>query len=406
MPDQWSLMQERTVGVEIGSVKHPNGAPVPLKARLDEDRLQQKVVCALRPGNETRVRFLDEPNHGKKWEHPFSKELIDGDLEKVSLFSCIFCHRWSSFPIHWDVSMGHVHSGLDQMEQLSVQDRMYEAAGGVAGQFMSIEQTSHEGVEVDNVAIAPVKSGLTNPAFVRTMALINESNLENGIVEIPYEVCVQARLNVYKGVPEPSDDQLTRMMDKLKIEKSDEAKSHLKTRLREEWDKGAKDKELSRCAYAIPIMHVFAAALHSEEWAKSKGVHADMLRFTPKGGEPVALYYIVPEVTYKYILKEWKTPATSPMGKVDTRPLSDICFNLIPFTDTERYPELKDKEKELEGVVAARAYLKYYVPPVGLTPAAIASLAPTLAPGMPSFHNHVSEDERIDNAIQRFHASK
>lgn len=410
-PEAWSLMRQRTIGVEIGSVKRDDGQPNKnFLFELDKDRYQQEVKCLLSPHNKETCRFLDDPRipTENQWRHPSTGQPLPGDLNRACVYNCIMRKRWSSFPIVIDVAMGHVHSGLNALENIEAQDETFAAAGALKGGFMSITQTTQEGEDAQNAPLHSMRFGATHPEFVRTMALIHPSNIGNGIVKIPRDVCIGAKLPVFMGPPVPSDDQIKARLKKMKIgiDKPEEIE-RMRQKMMQDWETESKGMKKHEFFYAIPINHVMAWPLRSQEYRQAQGIELEMFRFNPrlangKEGDPVLLYFLVPNPTFEAMMDEWQNSEKSWMGKVDMRPLDQISFSFVPFTDRARYPKISPECKALTGVVAARAYITYWVPPVGLTPEAIASLAPTLSPNFPSASDWITEGQKKDMAMDRY----
>lgn len=407
MSDAWSLMTARTIGVEVGSVKRPNGASqCVFEFRMGEgDRLSQAVHCPLIADSPT-CRFLDDPQvpRDKQWVNPASGQPIPGDLERISLYSCVVRHRWSSFPMHIDVRMGGQRNlkGVNAVQQQDELDRIYKAAGALEGGFMSITKTDGEGIEVDNTPVSSV--GTTHAPFVRTMALIDRSNIENGILCIPRDVCLAARLPIFKGTPEPTEDELLAILSRLQLEDSAEGRQKLRDLKVEKWQEDRqkfKGKDIS-CYYAVPVMHVLAWCLHSEDYCQQHQIFREMLRFVPhEGADPVALYFLVNDVQYHSMLQSFFDDIEGPAGKIDVRPLSEVSFEFVPYTDAARYPNELQEGQSIKGVVALRAHLTYMMPPQGLTAQVKATLAPTLAPGFISSAVHVDDEAMREMALER-----
>jgi hypothetical protein len=404
MPDAWSLMGERTIGVDAGSVG-PNEQEFQFQlSNLDKEA--QKKSCLI--GSE-RTRLLDEPQlpESKWWVNPFnSTDRRPGDLEHVSVVSCTARHQWSSLPINVDTRLNFYHTGIDQIQELEKRDTMLAAGGATKGAYMTISATRPDGEPIQCTPITTLHFGPTNPAFTRTMALVNASNLENGVIQIPHDVCLAAGLPVYKGVPVPTEDMLEKLLERMDLNEEDnreEIKSSLVQARTRNWEENTKDMERIECFYAIPIMHVLAWVLHSEDFAHQHRVQSEMLRFMPRGSDqPIVLYYLVADVYYRSMVKDFLDPDIGWMNKVDARPLNQIAFEFLPALERERYPNLPATVDAVSGKVVLRSYLTYWMPPAGLTEAEIATLAPTLAPGFRSSQDWVGERQRMDAAVDRY----
>jgi len=109
---------------------------------------------------------------------------------------------------------------MDELQQIEEQDKLFEAAGAIKGSYLSVASTPQNGMDIEVAPMPKLGFACANEFFTATMALINEKNLFNGIIEIPNDVCVAAKLPVYKGAPEPSEDFLIDSIKNLSITKS------------------------------------------------------------------------------------------------------------------------------------------------------------------------------------------
>lgn len=421
MPDAWSLVMERTIGVEFGSVKRADGSPnTEFTFHLDEDgksRMSQAVACFMSPQNTITCRFLDDPRIPEKdcWVNPGTGQRVPGDLSKAHIYQWVVRHKRSNLPINVDVSLLHTHRGLDQVQGLETQDKLFEGAGGTKGAFMTVTQTTQDGEDVKHVPIPSMAFGPTSHSFVKTMMLINRDNIQNGIIQIPREVCLEARLPVYKGTPKTDEHVVEALMEQMSISDDDKKKQETREKMlaaaERGWNESIKDdpsKEKVECFYAVPVMHVLAWPLHSDAFLQQNKVQVEMLRFRPRGedGDPVALYYLVSDVFFQSMVNGFFDAELGWWDKLDCRPLNETGVNLVPFTDRSRYKDTIPMDvRSVKGMAVVRTYLNYMVPPVGLSPAAIASLAPTLAPGFMRSEEYVSEEEQqqlaVDKAMQK-----
>lgn len=401
--DAWAYMKQHTFGVEVGSVRRHDGSQ-PREFQVDvrhEDAAEkQRIACFLSPQNKELCYFLDNP-------------AVDGaDMDRICIYSCIARHRWSNFPITVDVRLNYYHKGINALQDLEKHDHLFKAAGATRGTFMSIPQTPIEGEEIQSVPIPTLKFGPTDPAFTQTMALVHESNLMNGIVQIPHEACVEANLPVFRGTPKMSEDILSRMLDSLNLDadapaaSEEEAREKILRDWERNWEERTKDKDKIECFYAVPIMHVLAWPFHSDDFAQQHHVRAEMLRFRPPPkadgtpSDPVLLYYLVADVYFRALLKSFREDW---MDKVDMRPLQDVAFEFVPALAgyKQRYPHIPPEVEAVKGIVATRAHISYMAPRANLTAEEIRNMAPTLAPGFKSSHDWVNDAARQQMAIDR-----
>jgi len=409
MPDAWSLVRDRTLGVELGSVKRSDGTPnTEFTFHLDDDgksREQQAVACHLSPQTPEVCRFLDDPRIPEKecWVNPVTQRAVPGDLSKAHIYQWVVRHKRSTTPINVDVALLHTHHGIDVVQELETQDEMYEAAGATRGAFMTVTQTTADGEDTKHVPIPSLVSGPTNAAFVRTMMLVNRDNITNGIIIIPRDICLKARLPVYKGTPKADERVLETLMSQMSLDK--DSRQKMVDAAERGWNEALKDdptKEKFECFYAVPVMHVLAWPLHSDAYLQQNKVEVELLRFRPNGGDPVALYYLVSDIFYRDMVDGFFDKELGWWDKLDSRPLNKTGVRLVPFTDRARYKDTIPADvQSVKGMTMIRSYIKYMVPPVGLSEQAIASLAPTLAPGFFRSEEYVSEQEQQELAVEK-----
>jgi hypothetical protein len=409
-PEAWTLMMEHTAGVELGSVKRSDGQ-VNKNFVFCIDTKEQDLNCLLSPNNTETCRFLDDPRipESNQWVHPFTGQKVPGDLSKTCIYNSITRHVWSSFDINIDVSMGYIHTGIDALHNVSEFDKCYQAAGGTKGGYMTITKTKPDGNSVENISLASGNKGVTNPDFVKTMALLNEKNVWNGIIKIPFDVCKEAGLPVYNGPPIPSTESILKKMENLKIEGDPNKEAErMKEKMQARWEKDSEGKKRHEYFVLIPVNHVLAWPLRSQEYRISKDINVEMFTFNPRKpdgteDDPVLLYFIVANPLFEAMMNDWNSKGpNSWLGKVDMRPLNEVSFKFTPQTDRARYNNLPENCKAQTGVVALRTYITYSVPPVGLTQEAIDQLAPTLSPGFLPASAELTESEKKDIAVERY----
>jgi hypothetical protein len=424
----WQVMRRVNLGVEVGSVANPK--PQVFSFDLSKSGEEQRIECRFNPTSPV-CRFLTNPQIDPKlaFQHPYTKQPMPMDLSRVSVYNVACRNVWSSQPLNVAARLSWYHTGINKLQNAEEQDKLYEAAGGVRGAFMRIEPTKVDGQDVDSIPLASNNFGCLNEAFTATMALVDESNLMNGIIEIPPSVCIAARLPIYKGAPEPNVKYVDKCMEALEpqsqpplrgdkeevegMEIDTEVDSNADTLAAA--DAAAKAASAARRAnfienwkakwetdnapvhrrtthfIAIPLTHVLAWPFHSEDFANQFGFHPHMFRFlTPDTKQPVVLYFMIGNVDFNTLVaafrKKW-------MGLVDVRPLASIGFDLVPETqgNLERIPRNpspsphggEEKPTHAAGVTSLRAYVSYMAPP-HLPPATRRMLAPTLCPGFPS----------------------
>lgn len=414
-PDAYSLMRLRTIGVEVGSVKQSNGNPNKSFIVQMDGSKNQVISCPLSPQNTETCLFLDDPRIPEKdqWVHPFTGKSFPGDLSKACIYNVTTRHAWSSFDVLFNARMGHLHSGLNSLFEIEERDKLREAAGAVKGAYMSIAKTNSDGQSLSTNALFSSESrGPTNPEFVRTMALINDVNLMNGLIKLPPDVCRAAKLPMFNGVEAavPSMEEVSKRMKNLKFENYNDPKEiqRMRQKMIEKWEKSTKGKGTHEYFVLIPIDHVLAWPLRSQDYRMLTNVDVEMFTFNPRNtdgteADPVLLYFIIASTFFEAMLNDWKSKGPkSWLDKVDMRPLDQVTFEFVPHTDKSQYPNLPNDCKALNGVVALRNYITYAVPPLGLTQEAINQLAPTLSPGFGSADAELTEEQRRNIAVDRY----
>lgn len=396
--DAWSLFQDVSIGLEVGTTK--NGEEFTFD--MSKDAEAQCIHCPFQPqhGN---CRFLDNPD---------PQDMLD--LSRVCIYSMVHRHEWSTLPINVFSRVNYYHKGIDEIQQLAEKDAMYQAAGIAKGAVKRIKATPMEGIEVDNMPLPELGFGPSNREFTRTMGFITRENLMNGIVRIPREVCEEARLPLCAKSIEPQETVLTRLMENMDLKTDDEklnARKELvqqfqehvneaaEQRFKDRWSEKERHKLMWDFYYAVPVMHVLAWILQSEDYALQKDIYSQMLRFTPpQNAEPIVLYYLVPDKQFDNMLAEFYEGW---MDKVDMRPLSKVAIEYVPELNRSLYPHLPAETRAVQGCIKSRIYVKYLAPPRGLTEADVRQLAPTLAPGMLSSQAFVDERVQMEMALQK-----
>jgi len=399
----WDLMRESHIKVELGSVlkegMDPGDVSVFQCHLEDRNNAESQVfVCKLDPES-SWCKFLDDPQPKKPFEHPNTRASMAGDLSKVCVYSTIVRHQLSSVPVSVAVRMNYNHKGLSELEGTDMQDLLFGESGGIRGAFMAVHPTTKDGEDVKRIPIYSLDYSYTHPEFVRTMSLVTEANLMNGIVEVPHNVCIEVGLPVFRGYPGPSPMDLAKFMGKLTLkEDAEKERTAFISSIKAANEETHRDDPKVDAFYAVPINHVLAWGLHSEDYMKANGGRAEQYRFlNPDTGEPILLYYLVADrymdAMVEALKKTW-------MGKVDVRPLSDIAFEFLPMLHGE-YPDIPEETTTVRGVLKIRAYLDYMTAPSDLSQATLNELAPALSPTFPSCHDWSIDEHVRQMAIER-----
>jgi hypothetical protein len=397
-PEAWQVMREVTLGVEVGSVikKGLDGegtTPTPPLFQFDvsDPSANPEAQCVQCPlDNKEWCQFLGSPLPLEPFKHPRTGTPMASDLDRVYVHSIVTRHVWSSVPISVAGRLNYYHTGVNETQQSEEQDRVFEAAGGIRGACISIDATPQEGKDVDCSPMPKLAFGYSNQYFTATMAHITDANLMTGIVEIPHAVCVEARLPVFRGVPEPSEDILSRALKGMSLEEAQQKRTLVVDQFKAQWEERAPPESRVQCFYAIPVNHVLAWALRSEDYVMRHNLRVERFQFYPPPGneaglphdQRVLLYFLLNDVTFRDIVINFRAVMMHPRA-VDVRPLSSIAFEFLPMLSKPPVTPLPPGTKRVQGVLSMRSFLSYYVAP-RLSEAQVASLAPTLHPLFPA----------------------
>lgn len=371
--EAWTLMglEPQVLGVQTGSTKQL----MRFKVHDAVNGEDQAVHCPLEvDGSSPFIRFLNSP-------------LPELDLQHVCLLQVVTRGVCSNMPIWLDHRFDWYHTADGGRREQA--DRLLERhTGANRGVYLRIEATAKEGKDVNEIAVAakdPNRGFLSLP-FVATMALVTKENLLNGIVHIPRDVCLAARLPVWTGrAPMPPPHEFQGSPDQWQAV----------------YLERTADEPRPQTMYAIPINHVLAWSLRNTEYANSCDLTPLHFQFRPPAAaaaagidisRPVILYYLLPDLQFQRVVagiqRDW-------LGKVDMRPLSSMAFDYIPECDRTLYPNLKQEEPLIvEGFCVAQSYLTYLAPKrQNITAAEIATFIPTLCPGFPEPDTPLTPDE-------------
>lgn len=370
----WTIPRKTVLGVNF----KPN-AP-------DGDGIQRALIST------ESARGSFQPK--EPFVHPVKNEPMIHDMESVAIYN-VTCRRYSLKPrvcseqelngIRYAVRMNFYNEHMARLQETKEQDKMYQAAGAVRGAFAMLTPTfEEESRDINEVPMPELPFGIQNEQFIKTMMLIDETNLMNGIVKIPHEVCVAARLPVWTGkAPEPDARMLEKLMISMKIDTSTEqGKAQRQAYVheqQEEFMEDAKDKAKSEYFYAVPRKHVLAWPYHSEAYLAQFEERVERFRFIHADTQKLKLlYFLVPATMLEAGIKFF---SESFLHKVDRRPITSVGFEFVP--NGTKSTSVVD--------ITMRSYFTYYSVPV-LAPGTIKCLAPTLSKDFPLVHNW-SEDE-------------
>ncbi len=322
------------------------------------------------------------------------------NMDRVHIYNIISRHVRSTVPgIHVAVRLNFVHAGWPK----AVRDRdaMNVAAGGIRGEYYTIKPTAEaaRGIDLRNaVAMPQLDFSSVNAQFIATMALINEHNIMNGVIDIPRDACLAMRLPVFRHDWTPPVLDEARELRDVPEDRRAEATLVMRKQFaaRVAAMQAARDQAVQESACiesfkALPADHVLAWGLRSTALTERFGYRALTFEFVPAKDNPRGLplvqhmlYFLVDNITFARLLADVQR-FWVPM--LDTRPLRSVAFEFVPKVfsgpaDRARiYPDMPVEAKQASGSVALRSYLHYYVEPV-LSVEQQRALAPRLHPQM------------------------
>ena len=364
-----------------------------------ESRLQHVVFSPHRPSESQVItlplindpagvtRFLGRdgpaPAPERRFKHPETQQPMPLDFDRVYPYSVVTRHLASSVPWPVAIRLNFYHQGKELLEHRAEHDAMMAAGGAIRGAYATIQPTGAGGQDVEVAAMPYEPFAFRNDFFTGTMALVNESNLQNGVVIIPPNVCIQAGLPVFRGrIIQRDDDDAGALANAM----MDMSISETEQKLMET----AKKRELRPISdwRAIPINHVLAWGMQSDEFARERGLRVYPFSYSPnvppdkngKRPDDITLYYLVDNVAYAQLLEYFRVAW---MGKVDVRPLSSMAFELLPMQAQEMQRTTGKVPEQVTGNLTVQSSISYMVAPK-LSEAQIAVLAPALHPEFPS----------------------
>lgn len=389
----WELTSETTLGTEmtVEDAVFDISDKVPAESQVVARFIQD-------------AKLLDNPQPKRPFEHPITKVPMPSDLERVCIYGITCRHAKSTMPISVGVRLNYYHSSMSELQDTQEQDKVREAAGGIRGLFTMIHRTEPEGKDLSVIPMPTLHFAYQNDFFCRTMMYIDESNLMNGIVVIPPEVCEAAGLPIFKKMPDPDERMISKLLASMKIDPASDAGKEQAEEAREQWRENIKDqcegaKPITHF-YAIPINHVLAWGFHSEEFMMQRGQRAEQFRVELPGGDAAVLYFLVGSAFFDTLLEGFRVGW---MNKVDKRPLNQVAFEFLPIL-RDVYPDVPADVTKVMGSFSLRSYFTYCSgPKIGLKTQA--GLAPALCPGFPSCHqwspDEVARQLAIDKHMER-----
>lgn len=408
----WEVMREVVVGIESTAENatfvfaDPAATQSEVSAKQEEQKIARPVIAKL----------LDPALPADPFRHPIKGHPLEYDLDHVCVYNYVVRTVRSTVPINTAARLNFYHSGVEALYQLEQKDELIAKAGGVKGAFVSIPHCP----EGENIKCVPIPSHgfmCTNKDFTHCMALVNERNIMNGLIKIPHEVCREARLRVWTGPPEPSEAFLISALESLSMtdghktrilsqDEQLEARFKFSEQYKAKFVEAAADKKKSTYFVAIPVNHILAWPLASEEFANQHGYDYVQFRFNPppganlpSGNEPIVLYFLIGDAYFDIMLTEFKKRW---LGMVDVRPLSSIAVEFVPQLDRSRYKGVRPDASGVRGNVSMTSYLTYAVAPK-IARETIDNLAPAMTRDFPSCYNWSPDEVARQMAIDRHH---
>jgi hypothetical protein len=377
--EAWTIPRKTVLGVNFQASS--------LYSSLNQDGTLTALI--------SKDNIKSSPQPKDPFVHPVKNEPMVHNMDAVTIYN-ITCRHYSlktNLPeedsIRYAVRLNFYNEHMARLQETKEQDRMYQASGAIRGAFAVLTPTndSPDGKDINEIPMPEMPFGIQNEQFTKTMMLINESNLMNGIIKIPPEVCRAAKLPVWTGAPpEPDERGLEKLMRSMKIDTStpegQEKKQSYVKEYQQDFMEGAEGKPKSEYFYAVPKKHVIAWPYHSEAYLAQFEERVERLRFVhPESKKTKLLYFLVPSSMLEAGVKFFSDAF---LNKIDRRPITSVGFEFIPKNPI---PQGGDARVD----ISLRSYFTYYSVPA-LSPATIKCLAPTLCKDFPLVHNW-SQDE-------------
>lgn len=335
---------------------------------------------------------LGDPQPRNKFLHPVTRQPMDVDLDRVCIYN-IACKTYlNTTGQRIGVRLNYYHVGMSQLQQTEELDALNAESGGVKGMFAVLEPTTTASRDMTSLPMYEIPFAYQNSEYIRTNALVNESNIRNGCVQIPTEVCIQAGLPVWhEHCLEPSEELIKHALKSMQgdpVAMREAYVANYKQQLLETFSKA------DRPTYfvAIPINHILAWPLQSEEYRSSGNMRIEELRYSNPQVGNVLLYYLVPSTLFDHLLKTWSVNWSQ---GVDVRPLNKVGFEFIPLSSEGSRP--------INGTVRMTAQITYMAAPP-LNAATISKLAPALSLTFPPASQWCEADQERSAMLKAYEA--
>lgn len=308
---------------------------------------EQATRCVLGDASRCTVNGSLQPR--RPFINPYNKQPTRGDLDNVSIFSIVARHCIRGIPCPMAVRMNYEHESLYKAEKTEDADKIFNLFGNVNRAFFALPPTEQAGKDIKCFALRTMNHHYNNIEFVRSLFLVNESNLMNGIIEIPQQVCRDANLINFN--PDANPSLVSQFMDS-----GFQKVSH--------W-------------YAIPKRHVLSWALIGSTDEYRRKVLKMLVVDYPSTNN--TLFYLVQDVAFHSMVKGFKE---NWLGKVDKRRLMDIGVEFLPMLNT--VPQ-NVETNIFKGCAQITLSIGYMVFPQ-IPDSVVATLAPTLSPNFPIYN--------------------
>lgn len=392
--DAWKLSNEKTIGVEYTIEGTFNTEKGP----------EEQVIRVLLPEGRPLYKTA-QPS--QRFQHPKTGEPMESNLNEVSIYQ-VACRAYSStMPIPVAVRQTWDHASMRILEGTDVTDEMFAAADAIKGAFVVLDPTK-DGTEeaLQSFPLPELSHGYQNSPFAKTYAYLNKKNLWNGIIEIPSEVCEEARLPIWKGPPEAPEDLVLKQFRALKIEdpsseKAISVRKEVSAQFGEQFmEQFSEDKSAKPIThyFAVPANHVLAWGYLSDEYRNQQGHRAYRFSYrTDSKSDPVLMYFLLPNPLFEHVMEE---AIETLLDKVDKRPLNSVGMEFLPRINPS-YPLDGQETQRASGKVTLRTYYSYLSGP-SLGQATIDALAPTMAPDFFSCHTWSREERARQAAFEEW----
>lgn len=325
-------------------------------------------------GINVQQKFCTSPQPRDPFRSPVNGKPLAANLNCLYINSYICRHvEHSNLQGPMGIRLAKQPQVLNKIQMGDETDHSIKAAGGVPGVFLCVQPSTPSPFDP---AIGPILDSPVNNLFNNmTFPPINERNILNGLVQVPFDVCKAAGLPVSLEPPKPNEAFLKSIKD---LQSREQAIRSFQEQIHASALK--EGKQLNTHFIAIPFGHVLTWILRSEEAAAAKGIKMYYFKVKNRQEQKNILFYLVSNNDFERMLASFKH---SFFDKMEARSLNDLqleCVPLLPFASAEGSKLL------------VRSYISYTAPPLNekgepLSQMTIDNLAPTLPPSIPSPDN-------------------